>query len=538
MQRFVQTAFQSAELTVGTIMPTAPDQPRPVVLKLGGSSVADPQCWRHIAEVAREHVAAGERPVLVCSAVGGVTDALERVVVAVRDRQDPAALLAEVRARHERLAEALGLDCERVLGESLRALEAKVKRAVTRVTSAEPGAVSPRWHARVLASGELLSTRLGAAWLERAGLPTRWLDARSVLLARPPHGANDETTAYLSACCDHAFDAGLRRRVLGGDAAVTITQGFIARNAADETVVLGRGGSDTAAAYIAAILGASRLEIWTDVPGLFTADPRRATGARMLSRLSYEEAAVLGALGAKVLHPRCLGPVQSAGIPLAIRWTHRPEHAGTVIGAGPEFERPGIRGIASRGSICLVRMCRDRSWQPVGFMADVSRCFRRRGLSMDLIASSPSEIRATIDLAADPGAAARLPELLDDLRALSEPSLVEGLACVSVAGTEISRELPRLAAVQRHLGEASLHLVCHAADDTHISYVVDAALADDLVAEIHGSIFEHGPRSDEDDGPTWSELDAAHVLAEPSAAVALPTLRAGAGAEGEERTVA
>lgn len=518
-------------------MPTDPDQPRPVVLKLGGSSVADPQCWHHIAAVARDHVDAGELPVLVCSAVGGVTDALEAIVRAVRSGEDPGPALADVRTRHQRLAEALGVDCERVLGESLRALEVKVGRAQARGAGA---AVSPRWHARVLASGELLSTRLGAAWLERSGLPTRWLDARSVLLARAPRGANDETTAYLSACCDHAFDGALRARVLGGDVAVAITQGFIARNAADETVVLGRGGSDTAAAYIAAILGASRLEIWTDVPGLFTADPRRATGARMLSRLSYEEAAVLGALGAKVLHPRCLGPVQSAGIPLAIRWTHRPEHEGTVIGAGPEFERAGIRGIASRGSICLVRMRRDRSWQPVGFMADVSRCFRRRGLSMDLIASSPSEIRATIDLAADPGAAARLPELLEELRAISEPSLLEGLACVSVAGTEISRELPRLASIQHHLGEAALHMVCHAADDTHISYVVDAALADDLVSEIHRSIFEHGPRDEADDGPTWSELHAAHLLADADDAVPPPTaLRVGGvAARAKERTVA
>ena len=170
--------------------------------------------------------------------------------------------------------------------------------------------------------------------------------------------------------------------------------------------MLGRGGSDTAAAYLASRIGAARVEIWTDVPGLFTANPRAVSGARLIHRLGYAEAETLATMGAAALHPRAIGPVREAGIPMHIAWTRHPELEGTVIGS--QIGEAGVKAISSRNGLCLVSTRRPASWQPVGFMADVAECFRKHELCMDLVSSSPSDIRATVDLDADPSAEGRM----------------------------------------------------------------------------------------------------------------------------------
>src|SRR5690606_36575469 len=138
-------------------------------------------------------------------------------------------------------------------------------------------------------------------------------------------------------------------------------------------------GSDASASYLAAALDADTVEIWTDVPGMFTADPRKAPEARLLKRLSYAEAEALGSMGAKVLHPRSIEPAWRRGIPLRLGWTERPDIVGTrVTGARPPR---GIKAVVGRRELSLVIMTRPSSWQPVGFLADVALCFQRRGLS-------------------------------------------------------------------------------------------------------------------------------------------------------------
>ncbi len=468
-----------------------------VVHKFGGSSVARAASWPRIAQVVAREIERGRHPVLVCSALGGVTDALETLAEAGTGKAQRSAALAQVRALHFALAAELGLCADAVLGAELDAL-ATVADAMGRAE-----AFDPRLKARLLASGELLSTKLGAAFLSERGLRARWADARELLRAKG--AVTCPTRAYLSACCDFAPDAALRAGLAQG-AEVTITQGFIAGNAHGETVLLGRGGSDTSAAYLAAKLEAERLEIWSDVPGLFTADPRRTHHARLLPHVSYADAQVLGALGAKVLHPRCLAPVKHAQIPLHLRWTARPEVRGTRIGEGHAGCASGPKAVVSRSGLCLIRMQRDRTWQPIGFMADVAACFRDHGLPMDLITSSPAEIRATVDLKANPGAEHALAALLEDLGRHCSPSLEPDLACVSIAGNGISRNQEQTAAIAQVLSGLELHMVCHAADDSHVSYVIDARHADGLVGALHAVLFEM-PRDASRLGPSWRELE-------------------------------
>src|SRR5690606_317533 len=163
------------------------------------------------------------------------------------------------------------------------------------------------------------------------------------------------------------------------------------------TPILGRGGSDTSAAYFGALLRAARVEIWTDVPGMFSANPRQVPQARLLARLDYEEAQEIATTGAKVLHPRCIGPCRERRVPLWVRDTERPDFPGTLIDAVAADAPPGVKAISSRKGIVLVSMESIGMWQQVGFLADVFERFRTHGLSVDLIGSAESNVTVSLD---------------------------------------------------------------------------------------------------------------------------------------------
>lgn len=483
------------------------------VLKLGGTTVADPQTWPRIARLVAKAKAEGEHTVLVCSAVAGVTNDLERVVEDVVAGRNPASSLARIAERHLQLGESLGIDSDAVLGPAYAHLQEL--SILGRSDSA------PAWQASVLATGELMSTRLAAHWLTTMGLQAHWVDARTLLRAKPREGAPIRS-AYLSAECECAASREKQRQLNSSDHDVTVTQGFIASNHHAETVLLGRGGSDTSAAYLASLLEAKRLEIWTDVPGVFTSDPRWVENARLVPSLSYDEAAVLGSLGAKVLHPRCLGPVRMADIPLHIRWSQHPDVVGTVINR-VEPNR-GVRAVTARENLCLLSMRRQRRWQPVGFMASVASCFERHRLSMDLVSSSPSEIRATVDLAANPAATSRLPDLLSDLSDVCDTEVPTEVTSVSVVGSSISSLLELVSGSFPFLDGLDIHMVAHAADDSHISFVVDRTSGSRLAERIHDALFTLPPASAAL-GPRWSTLRAQCDSAPPTTTIAVEAAR-------------
>ena len=463
-----------------------------VVVKVGGTSVASAERWSRIEEICGRHVELGRRVLLVCSAVSGVTNRLEVVVTALSGGADPAPVVGEIRRIHRELARALHLDPDLVT-EDLASLDRAIAAAASPPTALD--------HARILAHGELLSTRLGAAWLDARGLSAAAGDARELLLAEPDPERDER---YLSARCAGRRRPEVRAALDRLGVSVAVTQGFIARDRAGDTVLLGRGGSDASGAYLAAAIEADLLEIWTDVPGMFTADPRHVPSARLLRRITYAEAEALGALGARVLHPRTIEPCRAAGIPIRIGWTEQPEVEGTVI-AGARSPR-GIKAIVARRGLVLLSMWRPSSWQPVGFMAEVATRFQRRGLSMDLIASSPSEIRVTVDLAAFPSAGAELSALCAELAEVCRPRVVSRVGCVSLVGAGAVADLLRGARGLDALADVHVHLVHHAANGGHVSFVVDEAEIDELVAAAHDRLVA-GAASPSVFGPGWDELD-------------------------------
>ncbi|MGC1521186.1 MAG: hypothetical protein WA803_06565, partial [Steroidobacteraceae bacterium] len=239
-----------------------PSQPW-VVLKFGGTSVSSAGNWRNIAEVIRARMAAHFRPVIVHSALSGITDRLESLLAAAVAGTHGGEV-DRIDTQHRKLAQSLGI----VPSALFEGFIAELRQMAD--TVAGQSHISDSARARIMATGELLATALGATYLNAQGIATAWADARQVLRADARPGATLKASV-LSATCDFAPDERLQAQWRSLDQ-VVITQGFIAANDGGETVLLGRGGSDTSGAYFAAKLNAARLEIWTDVPGMFSAN--------------------------------------------------------------------------------------------------------------------------------------------------------------------------------------------------------------------------------------------------------------------------
>jgi diaminopimelate decarboxylase/aspartate kinase len=460
------------------------------VLKVGGTSVASVARWRCVERIVREHLRTGRQVLLVCSAVASVTDLLGSVATAIDTGNDPGPGIGQLARVHHELANALGLDASAVLVGELDRLRELVVGG-----GAEP--LSPRGRARLLAFGELLSTRLGAAYLALRGLPVARVDARELLLALPQAHPMDH---FLSASCAPIERPDARALLDATGASVVVTQGFIARDEGGETVLLGRGGSDASAAYLAAAISAEAVEIRSDVPGLFTADPRACPDARLLRRASYSEAETLGSLGAKALHPRTIEPLRELGIPLYLGATESCDTIGTKV-TGARARR-GVKAVTVRRDLALVVMTRPSRFQPVGFMADVAACFQRRGLSMDLVAASPSEIRATVDLAAIASARAQLDALVAELGDVCRVRVLRGVGSLSLVGTGLGAFGIPCARLLDLLSRTHVHLVVHGANGTHVTYVVEQDALTEILVVAHRALLE--ARGDDDlFGPPW-----------------------------------
>jgi diaminopimelate decarboxylase/aspartate kinase len=470
-----------------------------VVLKFGGTSVSSLDRWRTIRDTARERLASGRRLVVVCSALSQVSNRLEELLEEAGQGRDVSDGLAGLREVHESLAGDMGLDAEGLVGEVLGELE-QILEGI-RLTEE----VTPRLRARVLSSGELMSSRLGAAWLAREGVPTSWQDARELLEAEADAHVAPERQ-YLSATCIHTFDPELDRRLRAVPEPVVLTQGFVARLPGGDTVLLGRGGSDTAAAYLAAKLGAEHLEIWTDVPGMFTANPHRVPDARLLLNLGYAEAGELASKGAKVLHPRSIVAAQAGEIPVHVRCTPDPSLVGTVISTSA-VEETGVKAVSERKGIVLVSMDVDGDWQGVGVIADITACFKAHDVSIDLLASSQTNLTVALDPRANYLEDEALEPLLSDLAEISDPHVIRPAAAVSLVGTGIRAILHQWASALELFEDEEVYLVAQSANDLSLTLVVDESSADRLVRRIHGRLFdERLPATSF--GPTWETLVA------------------------------
>jgi diaminopimelate decarboxylase/aspartate kinase len=473
-----------------------------VVIKFGGTSVSSAECWDTIREQARRHLDDGGNLLVVVSALSGVTNSLSRLADGV-DAAAKAAIRAGLAAQHEALIKQLGLQARGLFDRHWHSLSGLVEAAGPRMD--DPS------RALLLAHGELLSSSIGQQALAAAGLDCLWQDARELLSVAPV----PRLDVLAARCGDHA-DAELARR-LAAQGRLHITQGFIAAGPDGGTCLLGRGGSDTSAACLAARLSAAALEIWTDVPGIFSADPRAVPEARLLRSLSYSEAQELASMGARVLHPPSIQPARRHAIPVWIKDTNRPTEPGTRIAARSPHEEAQVKGVVSRDNITVITMENPAMWHQAGFLADAFAVFKRHGYSVDLVSTS----EATVTVSLDPQVPAhyderRMAAFLADLEELCRVTVHNGCVSISLVGNAIRTILGRLSAALDVFQDRHVHMVTQSANDLNLTLVVDPEHAISLVRKLHQLLIAAQAENRPAFGPSWTDLTrqmpaAAHV---------------------------
>ena len=482
--------------------PNNPEQPVPsgndvswVVLKFGGTSVSSIDGWQCILDQISSNQASGHQVLVVVSALAGVTNLLQAFARG-ESENSAEALVAKIQTRHADLAKQACLDWTGVSKDLNTELNELLKCPAT--------AENFKHRAALTSMGERYSSALIHAFLQAQDQNVNWLDATTALHSEQTPNQSARAS-YLSARCAYSPDPQLQARLRREDGA-WITQGFVASNDSGQRVLLGRGGSDTSAAYFAAKLQAQLLEIWTDVPGLFTSNPHHMSAARLLKQLSYFEAQELAAMGARVLHPRCIAPVRTHDIPLQIRQTTSPERTGTLISAEAGYGVSQVKAIVDRRNITLVSMESLAMWHQVGFLADAFAVFKNLGLSIDMISTSESSVTVSLDSESnllEPVVAA---DLVDQLSPICRVKLIQNCASVSLIGEGIRGILDHIGPALEGFENRRIHMLSQASNDLNLSLVVDENDAQHLVQQLHNNLIPGNIVGDSVFGLTWEQL--------------------------------
>lgn len=449
-----------------------------LVLKFGGTSVAGPVEIRRVADIVVDAGRGGGRLVVVVSAMSKVTDGLidsmRRAVAGHIDGSHD--VLDGLLERHRRAAqELLGPDnrprFEAVLDEASGNLA-----DLLRVMGRHPG-TRRALEDEIVAHGEHLSSWLLALTLREQGLPAVWVDARTVIRTNDQHGR----AAPLADAIRKAALEFLEPRIAAGQ--IPVLGGFIGSCAQGATTTLGRGGSDFSGALVGAALRNAEIQIWTDVSGFLTADPRVVPDARVIPHLSYAEAAELAYFGAKVLHPRTILPAVEMGLPVRICNSREPEGSGTRIDGRREVSVQGIKAIAHKRGITVVQVTAARMLGTYGFLRALFEVFERHQTSVDIVTTSEVSVSLTIE---DTSA---LPRIVTDLQELGDVSAEGGYAIVCTVGEGL-RNTPGVAGrVFGALGSTKTVLISQGASTTNLTFVVRDEDVEGVVARLHDRFF-------------------------------------------------
>lgn len=462
------------------------------VLKFGGTSVSDPRSWATIARRVEALRAAGHPVALVLSALSGVTDLLE-IWCDSTDVEVRAGLWRKIARHHRQLAVSADVEVADLLDQMARDLSGFSDNTLTLAE-----------RARVLALGEVMSTRLAVGLLARHGVNARWRDARDWLQSETV-ASDSPKRHYLAARCSVMSDPALLAH--WKDDQVVVTQGFCARDAHGDTVLLGRGGSDTSAAYLGARLQARMVEIWTDVPGLFSADPRYLPHARLLRHLSYDEALELAATGARVIHPRCIRAARDAALPLTIRDTRRPGMMGSRVGDDLPVSQ-GIKAVTSRDDMLVLLLQNRRPLEAVGFLSSVFQVFAQAGVSVDLVATSETTTTVALEREGNHLDEEAISNLIEALSDCCRVAVHGPCASIGLIGRGISDQLGG-AGLPVVPGHGRLWLASFSANDVNLSLVVEQSRAQHWLRALHERWIDQVVAADGDSGtfgPTWHSL--------------------------------
>ncbi len=446
-----------------------------IVVKFGGTSVGDAAAIERAAVIVRARM--DRQPVVVVSALGGATNAL----IGVGEQAAKGHLIGALRnvesLRDRHLSECdllLGGTslCDDVTGELSAMFDELASLAEALSTL---GHITPRSQDAIAAFGEQLSSLLVCAYLERLDLPVVHVDAREVMITDASFTQAEPLTTLIAERCREVLTP------LVDTGKVPVLGGYIGATESGVTTTLGRGGSDYSASLVGAALHADAIEIWTDVDGMLTADPRLVDGALLIEQIRFDEASELASFGAKVLHPNTIAPAVRMGIPVFVYNSRRPQGKGTRI----TFDAPHrpVSAIAGKTDVTVVKVTAARMLFAHGFLRRVFEIFERHKTSVDVVATSEVSVSVTID---DP---TELDELVVDLRALGDVSIERNRGIIAIVGAGIGDAGGAMGRALIALGETRVHMMSLSATGINLTVIVDAASVEPAIKRLHAEFF-------------------------------------------------
>ncbi|HWO03007.1 MAG TPA: lysine-sensitive aspartokinase 3 [Blastocatellia bacterium] len=452
-----------------------------IIMKFGGTSLQDAAAIKQSVEI----IAAKQdrSPVVVVSAMAGVTDALLRIALAASARRfdEAASIIDQLRERHLAAArELLNTVAEKSFNQMALSIKENLRDVGGLARSvATLGELTPRTQDAIVSFGERLSSPLVAAALNARRISAELVDSREFIItderftSAAPNSAETEARSRDSLL--PIINSGI----------VPVAQGFIGSTREGVTTTIGRGGSDYSAALIGAALGAEAIEIWTDVDGLMTADPRVVPDALRIRVISFAEASELSYFGAKVLHPSTVLPAVERAIPIHIYNTRNPDCEGTLIVATPKGSRNLIKSIAFKRGVTIVNVASTRMLLAYGFLRMIFEVFDRHKTSVDVVTTSEVSVSITLDNAD------QLEAIKQELGGFADVSVERNKAIVCVVGDNLKFTPGVAARLFRAIEHTNVNMISQGASEINLSFVTDESDAERVVRSLHQEFFSN-----------------------------------------------
>jgi aspartate kinase len=446
-----------------------------IVVKFGGTSVGDAAAIERATEIVRGRLP--RRPLVVVSALAGTTNAL----LAIAEQAEKGQLIGAIRGvetlRERHLAEAAKLLGDDGVGAEVATdLSAMFDELASLAEALSVlGHLTPRSLDAIAAIGERLSSHLVVAVLCARGIPAQLIDAGDVMITDGQFTRAEPQTELIADATQRII------RPLLASGTTPVVGGFVGATTGGVTTTLGRGGSDYSAALFGAALRADAIEIWTDVDGMLTADPRVVEGARLIEQIRFDEASELASFGAKVLHPSTIAPAVKLGIPVYIYNSRRPEGRGTRI----TFDAPRrpVSAIAGKRDVALIRIRTPRMLLAHGFMRRIFEIFDENRASVDVVATSEVSVSMTID------DATHLDALLGALTSLGDVSVERNRGIVALVGAGLGDSTATMAQALSALGAFKVHMVSLSSGGMNLTLIVDGDQVLEAMRRLHTAFF-------------------------------------------------